>query len=360
MKAAWLCQSLGVHERRFVSAFQRLGHEVGVHTWEQVLHGELLRQTKDAAARPDILIGGPLHLGAEHFAQLPDIPFVGVSYAYDILYEARRHEAAKMSVLAALQRCAGLVVDCEAVLGGAKTLLGGALPPSLLRPWGLDRTAPASVEHGKSVDAFFHDLAGSGATRVLVCTRNWTEMHGILGVIDAFVALAQRHSDVGLLLAGDGPLRSEIERRLAAAGLSRRAVLAGMLDQSEVTLCLQRADCFVGASLVDGTSISLLQALDAGVPIVVPDVGGNGEWAALTEGCLTFEAGSTEAFVAAIETALAQWPHRRFDRSALMGARGNWERNAQDIAQFCESLAGHAPTSSAGPRPVSSSHPNPS
>ena len=73
-----------------------------------------------------------------------------------------------------------------------------------------------------------------------------------------------------LVFVGDGPLRSELERQAGprARFLGQRADIAELLAGFDV---------FALSSSTEGLSIALLEAMAAGCPIVVTDVGGNTE-----------------------------------------------------------------------------------
>lgn len=77
------------------------------------------------------------------------------------------------------------------------------------------------------------------------------------------------------LVVGDGPEREQLRAAISAAGLQARVVTTGHRDDARrLTQCM---DLFVLASLSEGTSMALLEALAGGVPVAVTDVGGNPE-----------------------------------------------------------------------------------
>lgn len=92
-------------------------------------------------------------------------------------------------------------------------------------------------------------------------------------LIEAFARVASSLADVHLALIGDGELRPELEAQVAALNLSSRVHFVG--EQRDVALVLPDLDLFVLCSLAEGTSISLLEALAAGIPCVATAVGGN-------------------------------------------------------------------------------------
>jgi sugar transferase (PEP-CTERM/EpsH1 system associated) len=83
-----------------------------------------------------------------------------------------------------------------------------------------------------------------------------------------------------LLIVGDGPLRPEVEREVAEAGLGQRVWLAG--ERADIPRLLGFLDCFALSSRAEGISNTLLEAMACGLPVVATDVGGNREL--VTEG----------------------------------------------------------------------------
>ena len=84
---------------------------------------------------------------------------------------------------------------------------------------------------------------------------------------EAFGRLRARHPDACLLVAGDGPRRAELER-LAGPGI----VLAG--HQDDVASLLGAADLLLHPSHVEAFPTSLLEAMQASLPVVATRVGG--------------------------------------------------------------------------------------
>ena len=84
---------------------------------------------------------------------------------------------------------------------------------------------------------------------------------------EAFGRLLARHPDARLLVAGDGPRRAELER-LAGPGI----VLAG--HQDDVASLLRASDLLLHPSLVEAFPTSLLEAMQASLPVVATSVGG--------------------------------------------------------------------------------------
>lgn len=94
-------------------------------------------------------------------------------------------------------------------------------------------------------------------------------------LLTAFARVARHLPEVDLLLVGDGPLRAELEAQCRELGIADRVQFWGV--RRDVAHILQAADLFVLPSISEAASLTLLEAMACGCPVVVTDVGGNPE-----------------------------------------------------------------------------------
>ena len=91
-------------------------------------------------------------------------------------------------------------------------------------------------------------------------------------------ALKQVHAslpDTTLLIVGDGPEMSRLKRLSHELGVSDRVVFAGMRNDAQRFYRIM--DVFLLTSYSEGTAMTLLEAMAAGVPCLATAVGGNPE-----------------------------------------------------------------------------------
>jgi glycosyltransferase involved in cell wall biosynthesis len=89
------------------------------------------------------------------------------------------------------------------------------------------------------------------------------------GVEDLVAAVAGLPADLDprLVVAGDGPLRADLERATATAGVT--ATFVGGLEAEDVAVILHAADCFVYPALRGAnTPFAVLEAMASGLPVV--------------------------------------------------------------------------------------------
>ncbi len=93
---------------------------------------------------------------------------------------------------------------------------------------------------------------------------------GLLELIDAVGALP----GVRLLLIGDGPLKTRLQRRVQTRGMADRVAFAGWLpDQRQLVHAMQSGRIFVMNSRSEGGPRSALEAMALGLPVIATRVG---------------------------------------------------------------------------------------
>ncbi len=90
---------------------------------------------------------------------------------------------------------------------------------------------------------------------------------GLYELLHAFSALRLQHPDATLVCAGEGDAQ-EPRRFCELLGIADAVVFTGWIGQDEKRVLLQRAAAFVLPGRQAGMPITLLQAMEAGVPVV--------------------------------------------------------------------------------------------
>ena len=96
---------------------------------------------------------------------------------------------------------------------------------------------------------------------------------GLFDLLDAWRSVREANSDAVLVLVGDGRLRPAVQALVEADPVLRVSVkLAG--ESRQVEKYLNAADCYVSASLTEGLSNTMLEAMACGLPLVSTAVSG--------------------------------------------------------------------------------------
>jgi glycosyltransferase involved in cell wall biosynthesis len=87
-------------------------------------------------------------------------------------------------------------------------------------------------------------------------------------------ALRDRLPEARLLIAGDGEHRASLERRAAELGLGAAVRFLGRCEAARVRGLLRRAHALVVPSIYEGMPLVVLEAMEAGVPVIASAVSG--------------------------------------------------------------------------------------
>lgn len=155
----------------------------------------------------------------------------------------------------------------------------------LVEDIGLPRDKVELVGNGVDTDRF--TPAGPPPTgvpwqpgdRVVGCVARMDPVKGPRVLVEAFAALVARQPAgaprLWLAWIGEGPERTTLETAAAALGVADQVWLPGARD--DIPTLLRGFDVFALASLNEGISYTLLEAMSAGLPVVACAVGGNPE-----------------------------------------------------------------------------------
>ena len=114
---------------------------------------------------------------------------------------------------------------------------------------------------------------GIDASHLAVFVGRFVYEKGLPALLAAWSSVRERFPEALLCLVGDGVLRPELEQIVRAdAKLVRGVHFAG--ETRQVEKYLAAADCYVGASLTEGLSNTMLEAMAAGLPVVCTRVSG--------------------------------------------------------------------------------------
>lgn len=123
-------------------------------------------------------------------------------------------------------------------------------------------------------------------------------------LLKGFAQAAPALPGVDLLMAGDGPLRADLESLAVDLRIPDRVRFLGV--RSDVPDLMRAADAFALTSLSEAASLTLMEAMATGLPCVVTDVGGNGEIVRHEQEGLLFPRGEAAGCAAALRRLFAE------------------------------------------------------
>ena len=165
-------------------------------------------------------------------------------------------------------------------------------------------------------------------SRIILFVGNLKKEKGCLDLLDAFIALASKHLNLRLYIAGTGAMKKAIEQRRTQSELEDRICLLGNVDHAALNHWYNAADLVCLPSYNEGVPNVLLEAMACGTPVVATNVGGIPEIVTVDTGIL-LESGDIQALSQSIDTALRHnWDSEKIHRYAM---KFSWDKNIRQM-----------------------------
>ena len=224
--------------------------------------------------RPDLVHAGPVQSCGFMIALTGFRPLLLMSWGSDILVDADRNEMWRWMTRYTLKRSDMLLCDCQAAHVKVQELVHYADERIVQFPWGIDLHSFVP-----GVDTLeLRKRMGWKDAFVILSTRTWEQIYGIDVLLDAFRLAYALNPRLRLVLLGDGSLASRIKQFIVDHALDDVVHCPGMVSHERLPEYYRSADLYLSCAHSDGTSISLLEAMAIGLPVVVTDGVGNREW----------------------------------------------------------------------------------
>jgi L-malate glycosyltransferase len=231
--------------------------------------------------KPDLIHAGPIQ-NCAFLAVLSGFrPVLAMSWGYDLVMEADKNAWMRWVTRYTLKRSAFFVSDAN--VSRDKAVSFGMNPEkTVIFPWGTDiehfvpKKAEASKKKPVSTNRKSKIINHKSIT--LFCSRTWESIYGVDILAKAFVKVAMTNPNVDLILLGEGSQGAKIRKILMNGGLMDRVHFGGHVGQKDLPRWYHMADIYISPSHVDGSSVSLMEALASGLPCLVSDIPGNKEW----------------------------------------------------------------------------------
>lgn len=271
--------------------------------------------------QPELIHAGPIQTCAFIAILSGFRPILTMSWGFDLMKDIYRGGWWRWVTRFTLKRSTFFTSDANVT---RETAVQYGMNPekTVVFPWGVD------LEHFKPHAA--PRTAHNGFT--LFCNRSWEPNYGVDVLARAFVRVAQQRPEVSLLLLGGGSQGGVIRQILTNGGVLDQVTFAGQISNSDLPRFYQMADLYISASHVDGSSVSLMEALACGLPCLVSDIPANKEWVREGENGWLFPDGNADELARKILQALEM-------REKLSGIGKNARATAEQKANWPKNVA---------------------
>jgi glycosyltransferase involved in cell wall biosynthesis len=281
--------------------------------------------------KPDLIHAGPIQTCAFIAVLSGFHPILTMSWGFDLMDDVHKNKWWEWLTRYTLKRSSFFTSDANVTRD--KAVSYGMNPEeTVVFPWGVDleQFKPLTASHQPS-------------TFTLFCNRSWEARYGVDVLARAFVKVAQQKENVDLILLNGGSQGGKLRQILQSGGVLDRVTFGGQVSQTDLPRWYHMADLYISPSHVDGSSVSLMEALACGLPCLVSDIPANKEWVVENENGWLFRDGDADHLAEKILAAMNQREKlpeigRASRRSAEI--RADWKKNAEVLMNVYRSLGG--------------------
>lgn len=147
------------------------------------------------------------------------------------------------------------------------------------------RYHPAAPCHqilwGADTDVFTPaDAASEPGHFDIVSLRSWEPNYNIDTIVEAFAQFAAQRPQAGarLHLLGGGSLSDALHAQVAQLGLQDQVQFHGRVNDVQMVRAIQQSRVSVSVPTSDATSVSVLESMACGLPVLASDLPANRQW----------------------------------------------------------------------------------
>ncbi|MRS03689.1 glycosyltransferase [bacterium] len=274
--------------------------------------------------KPDLVHAGPVQTAAYYIAKTGFHPLVTMSWGSDLMLEADENPFSTHVTTYTLQHTDILVGDCACV-GQKAESFGFNQQKYFQFPWGVD------LQHFSPLGSTeLRAQLGWQDKIVLLSNRSLSPLYGVDVILSAFAKANSEKPDLRLLLFGKGPQESQFRQLVSDYDLLDKVHFGGQASLEELPEIYRSADVYLSASHSDGSSVSLMEALACGLPVVVSDIPGNLEWIEEGKQGWLFKDGSVQELSQKMLLAASKvggLDQMKANNRALAEERADWNKN---------------------------------
>jgi glycosyltransferase involved in cell wall biosynthesis len=210
------------------------------------------------------------------------------------------------------------------------------------------------VPYGVDMAQFEPTRRRKGEKTVIGAVSRLSVEKGMAYLIEAFALLKQRHQDVSLQIAGDGPEETALKALSKKLGVERDIEFRGWIDHSALPAFLQGLDVFALPSTYEGFGVAAAEASAMALPVAATNVYGIPDVVIDGETGLLVPARDPEAMAAALARLADNQEMRRALGEAgreYVASQYDWAQNTAQMDLIYQHITGWTHQESGEARP---------
>lgn len=317
---AYIGRENNVHDKLFVSTLTREFKVLQIYT----SNFHKTKIDRKSFENCSLIIAGPLTDAISAIPESNSLPILGVSHGFDINIESQDPELKRN-----INRCNSIIADCDYLIEILQEHYKFTRDVYLM-PFGCD------------YEYFVNVIPDYKSEPRILVTRNWYQVHSNEVIIAALEHLLSSKTRFDCTFLGDGPLLTQKVKEISLRSGSSSIHFFGTMSKTEIRNEMSNNWLYVSAADSDGTSISLLEAMSAGMICIVSDFPSNLEWIQHGHNGFIFERKDSVSLSVLIkEICSISLAEKRIigERARLTAkSRGDWSLNKEIFLNTCQRL----------------------
>lgn len=315
----YVSASWGIHDVRWFNALGEIGFDaIPCRLGYEASDIQGIRAILHNISNPEMpILAGPLHTVTRHLLGVPG-RLVGLSWGFDM------YASDDLAWLSGLE---GLIVDSHATQEIAESS-GLEAERITFMPWGVDLNT--FTPSGPVMEPSTWGIP-DGA-RIILSLRAHEPIYRVGDILRAFALTAPHFPDAYLLIGNEGSLTAELRREAHDLDVDNHVRFIGLVEEDQLPALMRSSHIYISASEVDGTSVTLLQAMACQAPVIVSDTPGNLGWVQHGVTGSTFTIGDPESLAQQLLASIAcEHSETAMRAREQVQKEANWSANLERL-----------------------------
>lgn len=193
-------------------------------------------------------------------------PLVLSAWGTDILVTPRKNLLYKLITKYALKKADLITSDSKNMTEEIEKLLENTKKQIVTVPMGVD------------VELFKNNTNVNEKSIKILSLRSLDENSNIEVIIKAFSKVLSRYPNAFLYIGNDGPLKKELLDLSRKLNIHEKIEFLGFVDRQSIVKLFKECGYYISIPTSDATSVTLLEAMAAGIYPIVSNIAANKEW----------------------------------------------------------------------------------
>ncbi|MFX0152236.1 MAG: glycosyltransferase family 4 protein [Candidatus Hodarchaeota archaeon] len=302
-----------------------------------LIRGTILLKQIIKKIKPDILFGGWIQTDGFICALANYHPFLLMPWGSDVLIYPFMNIFLKKGSNWVINRADKITCDAEHVKKTIADLSKRNLEDISVIPWGVELDIFNSTIQGFNLRA----QLGWRDNIILIMTRSFEPVYNVSTFLNVLPSLCKEFSDLRVILCGTGSLNNDFRNFIRSHGLEEVVHFPGFVPRDSLPFYYAAADIYISSSISDGTSLSLLEAMAMGLPVIVSEIPAILEWVKHDYNGYVFPSQNEEALKSCIKQLIVDLKLRKkFSRmnKQITLRRANWDDNYKKLESLFQEL----------------------